>query len=162
MSHTSFDVVSKIQFIIVDDCSPVKYEIENYNLNITWLRITDDIPWNQGGARNLGVTHAKSDKIIITDLDHILPEETLKHLVKKSNPGRDFFKIYRKDSTVRYTKVTQIFSLCLAPALYASLVMMKSTLEDMVVRITDLLNFINITVHANVISLRSLFATRES
>ena len=100
----SFDVVSKIQFIIVDDCSPVKYEIENYNLNITWLRITDDIPWNQGGTRNLGVTHAKSDKIIITDLDHILPEETLKHLVKKNNPGRDFFKIYRKDSTGKIYK----------------------------------------------------------
>ncbi|MGN5574443.1 glycosyltransferase family 2 protein [Enterobacter sp. Lyrl_3] len=92
------ELLKQIEFIIVDDCSPAKYSIPEFDLNITWLRINSDIQWNQGGARNLGVTYAKSDKIIITDLDHVLPEHTFKYLVKVKNPGRDFFKIYRMEN----------------------------------------------------------------
>lgn len=93
-----------IQFIVVDDCSPVEYSIPEFNLNLTWLRITTDIPWNQGGARNLGVTYAKSDKILITDLDHILPPSTFSYLINAANPGRKFYKLYRQDKQGRTYK----------------------------------------------------------
>lgn len=93
-----------IQFIVVDDCSPVEYSIPEFNLNLTWLRITTDIPWNQGGARNLGVTYAKSDKILITDLDHILPPSTFSYLINAANPGRKFYKLYRQDEQGRTYK----------------------------------------------------------
>lgn len=92
------DLLKVIEFIIVDDCSPVEYEIPDFRLNITWLRIDTDIQWNQGGARNLGVTCAKSDKILITDLDHEVPEHTFSYLINHRNPGRDFFKIYRREN----------------------------------------------------------------
>ncbi len=91
------DLLDVIEFVIVDDCSPLQFDIPDYDLNITWLRITDDIMWNQGGARNLGVTYAKSDKILITDLDFEFPEHTLREMVYRRNPGRHFYKIFKKD-----------------------------------------------------------------
>ncbi|UOU79048.1 glycosyltransferase family A protein [Edwardsiella anguillarum] len=86
---------SAVEFIIVDDGSPITYDIGSFDLNITWLKITEDIKWNQAGARNLGVTYAKSDKILLTDLDHELPAETFEYLINARNPGRNFYKIYR-------------------------------------------------------------------
>lgn len=92
------DLLDRIQFVIVDDGSPVQYDVPEFNLNLTWLRILQDIPWNQGGARNLGALYAKSDKILLTDLDHEFPEETLAYMVKKGECGRNFYKIYRTNA----------------------------------------------------------------
>jgi len=58
-----------IEFIIIDDGSPLHYEIPEFNLNLRWIKINENIKWNQAGARNLGVLSAKSDKF--TDLDHV-------------------------------------------------------------------------------------------
>lgn len=102
------DIRTAVEFVIVDDGSPIEYEVGEFDLNITWLRIKEDIRWNQAGARNLGVTYAKSDKFFVTDLDHELPEETFRYLIKLKNPGRKFYKIYRKsreDGIVRRGKV---------------------------------------------------------
>lgn len=90
-------LLDRVQFVIVDDGSPVKYEIPEFDLNFTWLRITEDIPWNQGGARNLGVLYAKSDKVLMTDLDFEFPEATLAKMVEMKECGRRFYKIYTKD-----------------------------------------------------------------
>ncbi|PKH25863.1 glycosyltransferase group 2 [Enterobacterales bacterium CwR94] len=91
------DVKEAVEFVIVDDGSPIDYQIEAFDLNITWLKINEDIRWNQAGARNLGVTYARSDKIVISDLDHEFPVETLRYMIKAKNPGRNFYKIYRND-----------------------------------------------------------------
>ena len=90
------DILDRTEFIIVDDCSPLKYDVPELDLNFRWLRVTTDIPWNQGGARNLGVTFAKSDKILMSDLDHAFPPETLAYLANHPNPGRNFYKMWRK------------------------------------------------------------------
>lgn len=87
-----------IQFVVVDDGSPLEFDIPEYNLNLTWLRITEDIPWNIGGSKNLGVVYAKSDKVLITDLDHEFPEHTLKEMIAMRNLGKRFYKVWRKDS----------------------------------------------------------------
>lgn len=92
------ELLDYTHFIIVDDCSPLIFDIPNFNLNITWLRISDNIPWNQGGSRNLGVTYAKSDKILISDLDIEFPEHTLKYMLNAANPGKKFYKIKRMDT----------------------------------------------------------------
>ncbi|HOC37381.1 MAG TPA: hypothetical protein PKL74_09980 [Tenuifilaceae bacterium] len=47
---------------------------KDINLNILLLRITDDIIWNQGGARNLGVAQSRTAKLVLTDVDHIFSE----------------------------------------------------------------------------------------
>lgn len=91
----SSSTLDRIQFVIVDDCSPLQFETPNFKLNATWLKITDDIAWNQGGARNLGATYAKSDKILLCDLDYEFPEHTLLHMINRENPGKSFYKIRR-------------------------------------------------------------------
>lgn len=103
------ELLKKIEFIIIDDCSVVEYSIPELKLNVTWLRIDSDINWNQGGARNLGVTYAKSDKILMTDLDHELPEHTLRYLANHKNPGRDFFKIRRVKNGEFYKGHSNLF-----------------------------------------------------
>jgi len=88
----SSDLLDEIQFIVVNDGSKLSFDIPDYNLNIKWIDIVDDIPWNQGGARNLGVMYAKSDKILLTDIDLEFPEKTLEHMVKRRNPRNKFYK----------------------------------------------------------------------
>ncbi len=74
-STYSNEILERIQFIFVDDCSPIPIRIpEQFNLNILLLRVIDDIKWNQGGARNLGVMQARTSKVLLTDVDHIFPE----------------------------------------------------------------------------------------
>jgi len=91
------EVLDRIQFVVVDDCSPLRVCPPDLDLNLTWLRIVDDIPWNQGGARNLGMVYAASDKVLLTDIDHEFPEQTLAYMVERPECGRNFFKIYRTD-----------------------------------------------------------------
>lgn len=98
-AYSKFDIalLQKIQFIIVDDCSPIEIKIpESINLNYSIYRITTDITWNQGGARNLGVTQAVSPKIILTDCDHFFPENILAQIVKSKIPQKVLYKFKRK------------------------------------------------------------------
>lgn len=84
-----------MEFIIIDDGQPLKYEIPDFNLNLHWIKINEDIKWNQSGARNLGVLSAKSDKLIITDLDHIFYEDTLKFMATYNFKEKEIYKSRR-------------------------------------------------------------------
>ena len=84
-----------IEFIIIDDGSPLHYEIPEFNLNLRWIKINENIKWNQAGARNLGVLSAKSDKFIITDLDHVFYEDTLKFMVDSDFKRGEIYKFRR-------------------------------------------------------------------
>lgn len=86
-------LLDQIQFVIIDDGSPIKYDIPEFNLNLTWLKINENIPWNQGGARNLGAVYAKSDNIFFADLDWEINEEAFKFMLRKKNLGRKIYKI---------------------------------------------------------------------
>jgi hypothetical protein len=93
------ELLDVIQFVVVDDGSPLAFEVPDFNLNITWLKITEDIAWNLGGARNLGAVYAKCDKIILADLDHEFPEPMLRHAIKMRNPGRRVYRFWRRFRT---------------------------------------------------------------
>lgn len=83
----STGTLDKIQFIFVDDCSPLQVTIpEKYKFNYILARIKNDITWNQGGARNLGVHLAKTSKLILTDLDHVFPEKLIKDMIDSKEP----------------------------------------------------------------------------
>jgi hypothetical protein len=90
-------VLDRIHFVIVDDGSPTAYQIPSFTLNLTWLKIREDIPWNQGGARNLGVVYGRSDNILMTDVDYEFPESTLRAMIDAPPCGRNIYKIYRGD-----------------------------------------------------------------
>ena len=95
-SQMDGELLDQIQFIIVDDGSPIQYQLPKVNLNLTWLRILDNIPWNQGGARNLGAVYAKSDNILLIDLDWRVNEEAFRFMVSKKCCGRTIYKIREK------------------------------------------------------------------
>lgn len=59
----------KIEFIIIDDGSKDKFNLDLEGLNAKFLRITSNIPWNQPGARNLGVIYSQSSWMLLHDVD---------------------------------------------------------------------------------------------
>lgn len=68
---------SQIQIIIVDDASPNKPAMPivqgNYSgIDTRVYRVIPDIPWNQDGARNLGMARASTDWAFMTDMDHLV------------------------------------------------------------------------------------------
>lgn len=77
------DIPFKI--ILVDDGSqndPAVNHITECKFPLELYRIKKDIPWNQNGARNLGMTHAEG-WCLLTDMDHLLSNsqfETLNNL----------------------------------------------------------------------------------
>lgn len=91
------DLLDRIHFVIVDDGSPLEIAPPQLDLNLTWIRVNEDIRWNQGGARNAGVIYAKSDNMLLSDLDLIFPEETLRALVEAGPCGKTLYKFKEKD-----------------------------------------------------------------
>ena len=91
------ELLDRIHFVIIDDASPLKVEPPDLDLNLTWLRIDQDIRWNQGGARNLGMIYAKSDQVLLSDLDLLFPEATL-HALSEAKPcAKNIYKLHEFD-----------------------------------------------------------------
>lgn len=92
------ELMRRIQFIIVDDHSPIPISIpEDINLNILLFRVTDDIQWNQAGARNLGATYATSQRMILTDCDHMFTEKLLYKIIDSRVPTKKIF-IFKRET----------------------------------------------------------------
>jgi hypothetical protein len=88
-SDYSAEVLSMMRLIVVDDGSPEPAEevIKNHQWNFprdkfALYRITQDIPWNRGGARNLGSMQAQTPWLLHMDIDHLLPSAQATALVK--------------------------------------------------------------------------------
>lgn len=72
----------RIKIVLVDDGSPehamdvirgAGYNWQTFGGRLEVYRILEDIPWNRGGARNLGATVCTTDWLMHVDIDHILP-----------------------------------------------------------------------------------------
>lgn len=64
-----------IEIVLVDDGSPVPCAAPNERgvlPRISILRITEDRPWHQHAARNLGAHVAAGPWLLLTDMDHVL------------------------------------------------------------------------------------------
>ena len=81
-----------IQFIVVDDHSDPPLEIDEAVLNLTVLRVDDDITWNLPGARNLGADYCETDWFMMVDTDMLLTAEMARRLLDL--PKDDPKKIY--------------------------------------------------------------------
>jgi hypothetical protein len=100
----SGDLLDRLQFVLVDDGSPVPVELPaDLDLNVLLLRIPVDVPWNHAAARNLGAVHARSDKLLLTDVDHEFPEDTLRRIVDLGELRRTMYMFYRLDETGAHT-----------------------------------------------------------
>ena len=85
--------------IIVDDGSqrsPAVDQVKVMPFPIEVYRVIPDIPWNQDGARNLGMTHA-SGWCLLTDMDHLLEVDQAQELIKtKLRKGNTYIPDRRK------------------------------------------------------------------
>lgn len=63
------------------------------------FRIGVDVRWNWLAARNIGAAHAEDGWILITDIDHVLPVETLEALVTGSHDENVVYCFRRKEHT---------------------------------------------------------------
>jgi len=90
------DLKRQVELILVDDHSPLRIDPPTARgLRGRLFRIDADIPWNQPGARNLGVVHARSDRILMHDMGQHAPAGTLRRLLAMRGPGRRIHKFHR-------------------------------------------------------------------
>lgn len=107
----------QVKVILVDDGSlepafPIVNELANTQLmgRLSLYRVDVDIPWNRGGARNLGSTHAETEWIVHIDIDHLLMADCARALLDVDvNPKLWYrFPRYRRgkaDETRRKDKI---------------------------------------------------------
>ena len=90
-------VLEHVTVFLVDDGSPkderpdsmLRSAPTNVRKRIRLLRVEDDIPWNQHGARNLGAKLAKPGWLLMTDMDRIVPAHDMRILLTRElHPSR--------------------------------------------------------------------------
>lgn len=89
----------RIEVIVVDDASPhspaVSVPRPKSLPKHRVYRIAQDIPWNQDAARNIGAHEAKAPWLLLTDIDHVVPEETLRGLLEMEKDRKVFYTLGR-------------------------------------------------------------------
>ncbi len=71
------DYLAQIELIIVDDGSVEEHSLVDRDVNLKHLRIVNDIPWNQAGARNLGALTCEGTWALFFDIDQLITAEAL-------------------------------------------------------------------------------------
>jgi len=86
-------IAQALHVVIVDDGSPRWPARDILPLN-TWgnhpasrygsvqlFQMKQDVPWNQDACRNLGVKFARTEWVLLTDMDHVVPRGTWDRLM---------------------------------------------------------------------------------
>ncbi len=92
LSSYSPEALRACEIILVDDCSanfPAALIAAEFALdNVRVFRITLDKPWNQDAARNIGAHEARGVYLLLTDIDHVVPESTVLDLARINDESR--------------------------------------------------------------------------
>lgn len=99
------DLKPHIEILLVDDGSPANVAASTVARPdglpaFRLYRVLVDIPWHQHGARNLAAKEATGDWLLLTDMDHVLPGDSLRDLlaVLPSAGKTDVFTFNRLDA----------------------------------------------------------------
>jgi len=84
----------QIEIVLVDDGSPADVAALTVPRpdglpTLRIYRVLVDIPWHQHGARNLAATEALGPWLFLTDMDHVLPVESLRQVLAIVETGTD-------------------------------------------------------------------------
>jgi hypothetical protein len=77
----------RLHVVVVDDCSPddqrpTAASIAGHTVaSVRLYQLLQKIRWNWLAARNLGAKEAKTDWLLMTDMDHVVPERTLRRIL---------------------------------------------------------------------------------
>ncbi len=98
ISSISNDVLESLKIIVVDDCGNPSVTADSLPENVRdrcdIFRVDEDIPWNQMGARNLGMFHAFGWCIMV-DPDMVFADKMIRKIL-------DTVKSMRVGQVVRY------------------------------------------------------------
>lgn len=81
------DLRAQLHVIVVDDCSPkgarpsAKAIVAKGLGSVRLFRLLEKKRWNWLACRNLGARMASTEWLLLTDIDHVLPPETLTRIV---------------------------------------------------------------------------------
>jgi hypothetical protein len=85
-----------LHVVIVDDGSPHHPAApEEIGCGLQIWRIGVDVRWNQDAARNIGVHHAETEWLLLTDMDHVVPEATWQQLLLRNYDGGCAYRFAR-------------------------------------------------------------------
>jgi len=74
---------NRCEVVCVDDCGDPAAEVPDLP-NVRLYRVTDNLPWNQPGARNLAVQQASSRVVLLCDVDMTIPPGMLRKFVAEA------------------------------------------------------------------------------
>jgi len=92
---------SRLHVVVVDDCSPKGHRISTKNVTVEGLgslriyRLTEKKRWNWLACRNLGAKVATTEWLLLTDIDHVVPVETLERLLCRPLETRHAYRFKR-------------------------------------------------------------------
>lgn len=96
------DLKARLHVIVVDDGSPehqaAGYAADPGVASFRLYRIGVDVRWNWLACRNLGVDQSTTEWVLLTDIDHVLPAETLRALLGDQLQSRSVYRFSRVDA----------------------------------------------------------------
>ncbi len=100
----SADVRARLHVVVVDDCSPDGSQPTPESVTVSGLasfrifRLLKHIRWNWLACRNLGAKMATTEWLLLTDIDHALPESTLRRILDTPLDPRCAHRFARVDA----------------------------------------------------------------
>ncbi len=88
-----------LSIIVVDDGSPQPALKPEGLSNLRLFRIDQDVRWNWLAARNIGAHHAADGWILLTDMDHVMPDETLRAVLFGQHEPSVIYAFSRREYT---------------------------------------------------------------
>jgi hypothetical protein len=93
-------LAAALSIVIVDDGSPVPcVKPANLPSATRLFRIETDVRWNWLAARNIGAHHAADGWILLTDIDHVVPERTLEAILTGVHDPTVVYAFHRREHT---------------------------------------------------------------
>jgi hypothetical protein len=96
---------ARLHVIVVDDCSPKGHRLSRKSVTSMGLgslrlyRLLQKKRWNWLACRNLGAKLATTDWLLLTDMDHVVPEETLSRLAHGPLDPKNAYRFKRVTAT---------------------------------------------------------------
>lgn len=89
-----------VSAIVVDDGSPEPATLPtDLPLAVRLFRIDVDVRWNWLAARNIGMHHAAEGWCLVTDMDHVIPAETMRAAVYGRHDPAVIYAFSRREHT---------------------------------------------------------------
>jgi hypothetical protein len=97
-------IKKEVEILIIDDATPIPElkatavlsECDTSTLNIRVFEILRDVAWNHRMAMNLGADQATSKWLLLHDVDHAFPPESMLEIFHRALAPREFYFFKRR------------------------------------------------------------------